>query len=608
MAVDGSKLLDRDIGISKGAHITASQVKGLKIVNVKLKDVSGNLKDNLVLSKTRAALKKRKDEERRRKAREKLLEKNKEKGSGGKLKVPGMGFIDSIINGLISILFGMIVVKALDWLKNPMVGKVIKWISVVGKVILDVAGWVLVGFTNLVDWGYKLYDNASEWIKNNVSEEAVEKFQTFMGNLKNLINGFIAWKLVGEKIFKSIVSKVTFIFKHLGNIIKAAFKAVKSIAQFAWKLLPKRARAGVRLARMGITRVGKRLGRRVGIRVGRLIGRGGRQLLSSTGKAGGSIMKHGLGRVAKRLSIKFLGKTATKIFGRIPIIGPLIVGIVSLMSGEPLGQALFKTFGAAIGGLLGTFIPIPVLGTILGEVVGAFVGDLLYHLIIKRDPKAAMKILGDTLKGIFNGGKAIVEWVGRGIQNFTDNFPTFDVPDVGLQDVYIGILDKVGLGGVIDWEIPNWMGIPDGLKGLSIRKVLDSLPRIPDILGLVTQFIPGLSSYTEDGKLKKLPAIWQLYNPMYMVPALIKSFFQGGGNTAASAGSPAKVTSSAPKDDASKVSESASYEEGGEGTETIIPVPIPRISTPSISQSPGGRTVFASTGGSGDPTSILYMR
>ena len=204
------------------------------------------------------------------------------------------------------------------------------------------------------------------------------------------------------------------------------------------------------------SRVGKRLGRRVGIRVGRLIGRGGRQLLSSTGKAGGSIMKHGLGRVAKRLSIKFLGKTATKIFGRIPIIGPLIVGIVSLMSGEPLGQALFKTFGAAIGGLLGTFIPIPVLGTILGEVVGAFVGDLLYHLIIKRDPKAAMKILGDTLKGIFNGGKAIVEWVGRGIQNFTDNFPTFDVPDVGLQDVYIGILDKVGLGGVIDWQSSNW--------------------------------------------------------------------------------------------------------------------------------------------------------
>ena len=59
MAVDSSKLLDRDIGISKGAHISAPQVKMLKVVNVKLKDVSGNLKDNLVLSKTRSALKKR---------------------------------------------------------------------------------------------------------------------------------------------------------------------------------------------------------------------------------------------------------------------------------------------------------------------------------------------------------------------------------------------------------------------------------------------------------------------------------------------------------------------------------------------------------------------
>ena len=50
MAVDSSKLLERDIGISKGARISAPEVKMLKVVNVKLKDVSGNLKDNLVLS------------------------------------------------------------------------------------------------------------------------------------------------------------------------------------------------------------------------------------------------------------------------------------------------------------------------------------------------------------------------------------------------------------------------------------------------------------------------------------------------------------------------------------------------------------------------------
>ena len=63
MAVDSSKLLEREIGISKGAHISASQVKMLKVTNVKLKDVSGNLKDNLVLSKVRNAAKKRRAEE-----------------------------------------------------------------------------------------------------------------------------------------------------------------------------------------------------------------------------------------------------------------------------------------------------------------------------------------------------------------------------------------------------------------------------------------------------------------------------------------------------------------------------------------------------------------
>ena len=71
MAVDSSKLLEWDIGISKGARISAPEVKMLKVVNVKLKDVSGNLKDNLVLSKVRNAAEKRRAEELARIKREK---------------------------------------------------------------------------------------------------------------------------------------------------------------------------------------------------------------------------------------------------------------------------------------------------------------------------------------------------------------------------------------------------------------------------------------------------------------------------------------------------------------------------------------------------------
>ena len=611
MAVDSSKLLERDIGISKGARISAPQVKMLKVVNVKLKDVSGNLKDNLVLSKVRNAAEKRRAEELARKKREKDIESKKgKKAKGGKigLKVP---FIDKITNFLLTFLWGAVVMKLVDFIDSPGVMKFLDYAKDAAKIVGNVGKWILNSLVNLIDWGYKLADGAENWIKNNVSEEAAEKFKTFMTNLKDLFAGFIAWKLIGEKIFKGIVSNIRRVFDILKTVVKGAFKTASRVFKFAWKLLPKRARAGVRLARMGVKKFGKNLLRRGGVVAKRFAGRGVRTFVKGAGKTGSSLMKKGIGGLAKRGALKVFGKTfvkaAGKIFGKVPIIGPLIVGIVSLISGEPLGQALFKTFGAAIGGLLGTFIPIPVLGTLLGEAIGVFVGDLLYHLIIKRDPKAAMKILGDTVRGIFNAGKAIFEWVGRGLQNFTDSFPTFDVPDVGLQDAYIAIADKIGLGGVIDWEIPDWMGIPDGLKGLSIRKILDSLPRIPDILGLITQFIPGLSAYTEDGKLKKLPAIWQLYNPMFMVPSLIKSFFQGGGSSTPATPKPTAQVSGGGKSDASDVSESASYDKkSGEGKKVIIPIPIHKKQPANIFTSGGGG------GGSQsskkfDPYASLYM-
>ena len=112
-----------------------------------------------------------------------------------------------------------------------------------------------------------------------------------------------------------------------------------------------------------------------------------------TGSLGGTdkgskIAKGGIKKIPKRLATKVLGKQGimamkgiAKGFSRVPILGPIVVAVSSLLAGEPPGQALFKGLGAALGGFLGTFIPIPVLGTMLGEVMGTFVGDLLYSLI-----------------------------------------------------------------------------------------------------------------------------------------------------------------------------------------------------------------------------------
>ena len=165
MAVDSSKLLERDIGISKGARISAPEVKMLKVVNVKLKDVSGNLKDNLVLSKVRNAAEKRRAEELARKKREKDIEskKGKKAKGGGKigLKVP---FIDRITNFLLTFLWGAVVMKLVDFIDSPGVMKFLDIAKNVGKVVGNVGKWLLNSLVNLIDWGYKLADGAENWI------------------------------------------------------------------------------------------------------------------------------------------------------------------------------------------------------------------------------------------------------------------------------------------------------------------------------------------------------------------------------------------------------------------------------------------------------------
>ena len=128
----------------------------------------------------------------------------------------------------------------------------------------------------------------------------------------------------------------------------------------------------------------------------------------------------------------------------------------------------------------------------------------------------------------------------NGFSNFTENFPTFDVPDIGLQDLYIPILENIGLGKLLEFRIPGKVlgvkvpFVPEG--GFSLRNMLDSLPKLPDILGWFARFIPGLNTYVQDGRLMKLPQIWQLANPIFMVKHLAQSFLPDmfGGSSAGS--------------------------------------------------------------------------
>ena len=238
MAVDSSKLLERDIGISKGAHITAPQVKMLKITKAKLGDVANNLKDNLVLTKVRNAAENKRRQEALRKKREAELENKKKKktsGGGKGPKIPGMGMLDGIINGLITVLWGMLVVKALSWVNSPGFKKFFNTVVTVGKWIIKASEWLLESLVNLIDWGYKLYDSGSEWIKNTFGEEAAEKFQGFMDGVKSIVQAVIFVKVILKGAVDSIIKSVVGVFKKLGTVIKNAYKLAKFVINTAIK-------------------------------------------------------------------------------------------------------------------------------------------------------------------------------------------------------------------------------------------------------------------------------------------------------------------------------------------------------------------------------------
>ena len=94
-------------------------------------------------------------------------------------------------------------------------------------------------------------------------------------------------------------------------------------------------------------------------------------------KLGSGMMKSmGMGPGAKGL-----GKLLRPLVKRIPFFGALIDFGLSLALGEPIGRAAAKSIGAMLGGALGSFIPIPGVGTLLGSVIGDLLGGTVYDML-----------------------------------------------------------------------------------------------------------------------------------------------------------------------------------------------------------------------------------
>ena len=101
---------------------------------------------------------------------------------------------------------------------------------------------------------------------------------------------------------------------------------------------------------------------------------------------------------------------------------------------------------------MGTAIPIPVVGTLLGGILGSFIGDLLYDIIVKKDPGAALKKVQDAAKKIFETGKAVFDWLKGGFGRFIESFKE---------------KNQIGIGFA---KTVNWLALLDLTKTLPLLK------------------------------------------------------------------------------------------------------------------------------------------
>ena len=462
------------------------------------------------------------------KAQEAALEKSKDPSAkkGPKLNLPGKGLLAKIFGFFGSVILGWIAVRLVDWL--PKIMPVLKLLGKAVDGIISVAGWLLDGLTFLIDWGYKLYDAATGWIKNVLGEEGAKKFDIFMGNLKKLIQAFLVWKIIGEKIFKAIISSIKNTWKIIKGAFVKAFKIAKAALKAAWNLVK-----NIPGVKQGAQWLGKQAGRLGGAIKGlgsRILGgatQGGAKVAT---KVGGLVAKW-FGPAAKMIApaAKAAKPFVSKFASRVPILGPIIVAVVSLMSGEPLGQALFKGLGAALGGFLGTTAGIAItaalgvatagigafLGglitpamTILGELIGTFIGDLLYNLFLGGGLKDMMgKLKGmliGGLKKVLAVGDFIKDFITGGFSRFYEGIPKFTVPD--FPEEAPSFIPGFGFGS----KEKIWNAFKGGIK-----------------------FLIGPLSLLMG---KKIPNLLWLVNPMNTTPLLIKSFFppkgakEGGGS------------------------------------------------------------------------------
>lgn len=325
------------------------------------------LKGTIAAQKKEIEDKKKQGSEQRRAKQEQKLEKpkkNKKLDMKG-MKMPKTGILDGIINFIANVLMGMLVLKLMEFGEAIEKSGVLQFIGKAADFVLKFGGKLLDGLMTLIDKAYQLYDGLGDKVAEVFGEDGRKAFDDFSSTLNKVLNATISVALVAAALSGGM-GKIP--------VDKQAIKQLKNVPGKTLKQKKK-------LLRRFTSRYGRRAAERK-------FGKAAVQQL------GGRFARSGATNLARRTAVGVLGKAGSRQFlrsmknyvspvvKRIPLVGALIdFALNYFVFKEPLGRAAFMAIGAGlgtwIGGLLGTAIPIPFVGTAIGSFLGAAGGDIL---------------------------------------------------------------------------------------------------------------------------------------------------------------------------------------------------------------------------------------
>ena len=116
---------------------------------------------------------------------------------------------------------------------------------------------------------------------------------------------------------------------------------------------------------------------------------------------------------------------------KIPIIGPLLVLGINLLDPDVgVEESIFKALGTAVGEIVGTLIPVPILGTMIGGLLGEYGGSLLYTLIRGGGIDAVGKRIQKDFAGALDVGGKAVNYIKESMGRFFEGVPKFTLPGI----------------------------------------------------------------------------------------------------------------------------------------------------------------------------------